>query len=117
MESAIKTPSDQVRTVITNPAKEFELYMGHKVRAKTQDRRIKKLFEWVHDEPPNERIIAFIDYKMNFEPERLRDTQLQYYGKSGMSWHGSAVLYRPGKRTVIQYLERKRKKERNRRWK
>lgn len=36
---------------------------------------------------------------MKVEPERLRETQLQHYWKSGMSWHGSAVFYKPYKDT------------------
>lgn len=69
--------------------------MVHKLRAKTQDRRIKKILDWVHGGPPNERMILFMDSKMNVDPERLREIQLQFYGKSKMSWHGSAIFIVP----------------------
>lgn len=57
------------------------------------------------------RVVAFLDFKMKVEPERLRETQLQFYGKSGMSWHGSAVFYKADKRTDANYLERMMKFE------
>lgn len=116
MESAITSPSEKVRKIIPNVSNKLELYMGHKVRAKTQDERIKELIQWVMDGSPNKRFISFIDYKMKVEPERLRETQLQYYGKAGMSWHGSAVFYRVDKARDVQCSELQRKMKTKERW-
>lgn len=69
--------------------------MAQKVRAETQDRRIKEIFEWVRNGPERERIVVFCDFKMKVEPQRRKETQLQYFGKAGMSLHGAAVFYKP----------------------
>lgn len=69
--------------------------MVHKVRAAVQEERIKELFESAKSGDFEKRIIVFMDFKMKKEPERIRETQLQFYGKPGMSWHGSVVFYKP----------------------
>lgn len=81
-------------------ATKFEMFMGHKIRARLQDQRINEIFECVKNGETGERIFVFLDFKMKVEPERFRETKLQFYGKSGMNWHGSAVFYKPKKRKV-----------------
>ena len=39
--------------------------------------------------------VVYIDYKMKLDPIRHRESSAQFYGKRGMSWHGSAVFFRP----------------------
>ena len=43
---------------------------------------------------------------MKVLPERFRESQSDYYGKAGMSWHSSAVFYKPDMSCDRQYLER-----------
>lgn len=66
--------------------------MAHKVRAEVQEKRIKELFDWVKAGKCTERVLMMVDFKMKVEPERHRETQLQYYGKAGMSWHGAGIF-------------------------
>lgn len=49
-----------------------------------------------------------IYFKMKVEPERHRETQLQYFGKAGMSWHGAGIFYKPDKSRDLCYKERMR---------
>lgn len=35
-----------------------------------------------------------MDYKMKFEPVRYRESSMEFFGKRGMSWNGSVVLFR-----------------------
>lgn len=67
------------------------------MRAAVQEKRIKETFEWAKNRDHGKRIIISMDFKMKVEPERLGETQLQFYGKSGMSCHGSVVFYKPRK--------------------
>lgn len=79
--------------------------MGHKVRAEVQDKRINEIFDWVKDGRTSERMLVMLDFKMTVEPELHLETQPQYYGKAGMSWHGAAIFYTPDKGTDLYYLE------------
>lgn len=84
------------------------MYMGHMIRAEVQEKRVKELFDWLKSGETIERVLMMIDFKMKFEPERHRETQLQYYGKAGMSWHGAGIFYKPEKGTDSCYKERMR---------
>lgn len=81
--------------ILTESSSKFQHYMAHKVRAHTQDNIIKEFFQWVRDGPERKRIVMFCEFKMKVEAHRRRETQLQYYGKSGMILHGTAVFYKP----------------------
>lgn len=85
LESRIIDSSEQVDKILTGAANKFELFMRHKIRARLQDEIINEIFNWVKDGEPTKRIVVFLDFKMKVEPERLRETKLQFYGKSGRS--------------------------------
>lgn len=50
--------------------------------------------------------MVYIDFKMKFEPQRFRESTLQFYGKAGMSLHGSAAFYRSDRSKETDYSER-----------
>lgn len=83
LEAAVIGVDDQAGNVLKLAKRKFEMYMGHKVRAKVQIERIVEMFQWEKDGEARKRIVVFMDYKMKVVPERLRETQLQFYGKSG----------------------------------
>lgn len=85
------------------------MYMAHKVRVEVQEKRIKQLFDLVKAGGSIERVIMMINFKMKVEPERHGETQLQYNGKAGMSWHGTGIFYKPDKNSDMLYKERMRR--------
>lgn len=87
---------NHIGKVLEQAKSKFELYMSHKVRENVQEERIREMFEWAKEGETKKRVVVFIELKMKVIPERLRETQLQYFGKDGMSWHGSAVFYKHG---------------------
>lgn len=95
VRSNIVSLNNQLDKILTEASIKLEQYMSHKVRAHTQERRIKEMFQWVRNGQERQRVVVFCDFKMKVEPQRRRETQLQYYGKAGMSLHGTAVFYKP----------------------
>lgn len=37
--------------------------------------------------------IITLDYKMKFEPKKYRQKSSEWYGRKGISWHGTVVTY------------------------
>lgn len=105
--------TSSIDKILTSSAVKFEKFMGHKIRAHTQEKRIRGMFQWVRDGSERGRVVVFIDFKMKVEPERHRETQVQYFGKSGMSWHGSAVFYKPLSEGDDMYEPRKPKRKKS----
>lgn len=83
--------------------------MGHIVRKKVLDEEIGSWFEWIRSGFVKKRIAVYIDLKMKVQPQRFRESALQYYGKSGMSLHGAAVFYLPDKSSDVDYIEHMKK--------
>lgn len=106
-ESIDRTPV--IENIIENAGKKLEVFMVHIVRKHVKEEAIYDVFKWVRDGEPNARVIAFIDFKMKVEPQRYRESTIQYYGKDGMSLHGAAVFYKPDKTTDPDYCEHMRK--------
>lgn len=109
VRTAIVDVTPQIDKILTDSSKKYELFMGHIVRKKVQDEQIDGRFEWIRRGGVNERVVVYIDFKMKVEPQRFRESTLQYYGKAGMSLHGAAVFYLPDKSSDGQYLEKMKK--------
>lgn len=103
LKGEIIDSSPSLEKILINAAMKFEVFMGHMVRKNVQEAAISDVFQWVRDGRPNSRICVHIDFKMKVEPQRYRESTIQYYGKSGMSLHGSAVFYKPEKATDPDY--------------
>lgn len=77
--------------MISGAATKFGMFMRHKIRARSQGERINEIFEWTKNGAAKNRLFLFLYFKVKVDPERLRDSQIRFYGKSGMSWYGSAI--------------------------
>ena len=64
-----------------------KLFIAHCVRSHIQNKRCDQL----KNELTQEQALIIIDYKMKFEPMYFREKSSQFYGKKGMSWHGSLL--------------------------
>lgn len=82
-----------VKAAITEAAHKVELYMGHKIRAAIQERRKQEIHDGMMKADPGEECIAYLDYKMKYVPKRYRDPSNLWFGKRGMSWHGTGVFH------------------------
>ena len=49
----------------------------------------------LHKSEPESFGIITMDYKMKYEPKRYRQKSTDWYGRMGMSWHGTVVSYKP----------------------
>ena len=74
--------------MISDCTLKVKLYMVHCVRICNQRNRIHLLMKTME---PHQALIL-IDFKMKFEPIYFREKTNQFYGKKGISWHGSVVF-------------------------
>lgn len=110
VRESILNVTTSIDKILTSSANKFEMYMGHKIRAHIQEKKIRSMFEWLRNGSERKRVVTYVDFKMKVEPERHRETQVQYFGKSGMSWHGAAIFYKPLSDGDNMYKPRKEKR-------
>ena len=84
--------------VIDECQNKFQLYMSHKARCTNQNVAIDKIHQKMKDtciSSNGKKIITLMigDYKMKFEPISSRETQIDHYGKRGISWHGFCLQF------------------------
>lgn len=94
VEKCIADNSEEVEHVLRDCADKVLLYMGHIHRSVAQSKRIGEIMTKVKEMECGEGCVAFLDYKMKLEPIRYRESTAQFFGKRGMSWHGSGVFYK-----------------------
>ena len=63
--------------------------MGHSVRCKAQQVRIKEMMGLLK----GDTVTIIIDYMMKWEEERARESTREHYGKRGIVVHGSLLKY------------------------
>lgn len=69
--------------------------MGHDLRAKVQADRVRKKMEELKG-TEGHSCAAYIDFKMNFLPNRFRESSNQWFGNRGIRWHGAVKFYESG---------------------
>lgn len=70
--------------------KQVQLYMGHKIRAKAQNSKIKSIRESLTDS----KVLLVIDHKQKVMPKKANEGQVEYFGKKGMSLLGAMLVMR-----------------------
>ena len=83
--------------VIDKYKRTFQLFMGHRVRCTNQNKAISSIEQKLERDcmdATKKSISAIIigDFKMKFDPLSARETTLDYFGKKGISWHGSKKM-------------------------
>ena len=68
---------------------EIEAWKAHLQRAFHQDLARQDALSSLDEET----VIVINDWAMQFLPMRFRETQSQWFGKRGISWHFSAVIH------------------------
>ena len=76
--------------IIENSFQKVLLYMGHSLRCKAQNIRIKQL----QQRSQGDTIVLIMDYMMKFEEFRQRESSRDHYGKRGLVVHGGLVKYK-----------------------
>ena len=66
----------------------IKLFIAHSIRSQNQNRRC----EDVKNDLSNHQALIIMDFKMKCEPMFYREKSTQFYGKQGISWHGTLVL-------------------------
>ena len=90
------------RGMVRDGAHKARLYMGHVQRVVSAQRRLKELVQDVKG-GCGKRAHVVIDFQMKHRPLYWREATLLYYGKRGISFHGSALVV-PGPNNSVQLL-------------
>jgi hypothetical protein len=93
-----KTSVDDARTYISDCLLRFRLYQGCRIRVRNQQIEIEKIDQDLKDEvaktkAPGTKASLTVDWKMKFNEERLRESQIHNYGIRGISWHVAVLTY------------------------
>lgn len=94
VESATEKYTTNIRDAISLAKDRLKLYVGHVQRAVNEDRRISTVMDSLRKSKPEFTVLMIVDYKMKFEPICFGETSTDFFGKRGMSWHGSVIFYR-----------------------
>lgn len=68
--------------------------MGHVERADNEDRRVLEVVDSIRRGEMERAVLIVVEYNMKLEPILFRETSTAFFGKRGMSWHGSMLLYK-----------------------
>lgn len=89
---------ENAKRVIDDCEEKFYFYMRHRVRVACQRSRYDALITELHDEclesrKTTGRVFIIIDFKQKFESMVARETMPENFGKRGMAWHGSSIIF------------------------
>ena len=65
-------------------------YASHRLRANIQFDAIKKTMNDLKEDKST--VLMIIDHKQKIEPMKYRESQIEYYGKKGMSFIGMIMI-------------------------
>ena len=81
---------DEVAYVVKSSKFAIESWQSHILRCVNQDQARIDVLELLDDDT----ILVINDWAMKFIPQKYRESQADWYGKRGISWHISVVYYR-----------------------
>lgn len=64
VSESIVEKRNEITEILSGASVKFEFFMGHKLRAFVQDKRITEMMEWVREGREGTRVMVYIDYKM-----------------------------------------------------
>lgn len=71
-----------------NTVPKIEEWKAHILRSAHQDMAKRDVLENLS----NKQVLIFMDWAMKFIPSSFRETQKDWYGKKGKSWHVSVAV-------------------------
>lgn len=83
---------DGVKLVLYDTANKFKLFMRHQIRFYVHHTVFYEATCMVMNATPQNIAIVVIYYKMKYEHHKIRQKS-DWYGRKGMSWHGSVVIF------------------------
>lgn len=99
---------DDVKNVLDGSAVKFKLFTRHHVhcclhRTALRDAKLEVMRSVVEEVG-----ILTIDYKMKFDPKKYRQMSSDWYGRKGITWHGSVLPHkkRENERNMNEYGEK-----------
>ena len=81
---------DKVAYMVESSKLAIDSWQRHILRCVNQDKARIDVLELLDDET----ILVINDWAMKFIPQKYRESQADWYGKRGISWHISVVYYR-----------------------
>ncbi len=91
---AVEELTEPLSEVLNDCGNKFKLFMAHKLRCHVQQSVYGETEKWLDEQPAETAAIVTIDFKQKFIPKKYREKQTDYFGKKGMSWHGSTMTIR-----------------------
>ena len=49
------------------------------------------------------QVLKIIDWKMKFEPNKFREAMVEYFGKSGITWHGTYIIFKQNGQFITKF--------------
>lgn len=85
------TPSirDALEIRLSSCERSVKMYMAHQIRTINQSDRIDSMC----DNLKSDEGMLVVDFKQKVAPQHHRESQQNYFGKRGMSWHGCMLTY------------------------
>ena len=83
---------EEMKFIVTQAKKNIEAWKAHILRSVNQDQaRLDTL-----DKIDHASVLVILDWAMKFIPRRYRESQTDWFGKRGISWHISVATRKVG---------------------
>ncbi|CAB3980177.1 Hypothetical predicted protein [Paramuricea clavata] len=89
IEQAIEEERDETLYLFTSAVRAINLWKGHQLRSVQQDQARLDVINLLKDE---KTVYIVNDWAMKFLPHQYRESQSDWFGKNGISWHISVVF-------------------------
>lgn len=94
-----KVPCDvkeEMKFVLTQAKKNIEAWKAHIIRSVNQDAARLDILNALDDTS----VLVVLDWAMKFIPRKYRESQADWFGKRGISWHVSVAMRKHAGKTL-----------------
>lgn len=86
--------NEPCRKIVTELVEKIVIYMGHILRTEVQQRRINDIdTKHVLVKKGSTHAKLILDFKMKLNPCECQEAGIMHYGKRGISFHGTALIF------------------------
>ena len=79
---------EEMKFIVTQAKKNIEAWKAHLLRSVNQDQARLDILDNMDDTS----VLVILDWAMKFIPRRYRESQADWFGKRGISWHVSVAM-------------------------
>ena len=83
MENVSPRDKDEMKFVVENSVKQIDAWKAHLLRSSNQDQSRLDVLRSLNQEST----LLVLDWAMKFLPRKFRESQTDWFGKCGISWH------------------------------